>query len=101
MLYILPGTKIYRGMLKDKAFDERLWVKIDSVYYYTREHSMLTLNRWRKAINKSGIRLPFKYKYFLDYAGVKKNENIGAIRKRFRKNLKKIIRYVNMLRNRY
>ncbi|MDP8233315.1 MAG: radical SAM protein [Candidatus Saelkia tenebricola] len=101
MLYVLPGTKIYRDMLKNKEFDERLWVKIDSVYYYTREHSMLTLNRWRKAINKSGIKLPFNYKYFWDYAGVKKNENIGAIRRRFRKSLKKIIRHINMLRNRY
>jgi len=101
MLYILPGTKIYNDMVRNKEFDERIWVKTDSVYYYTKEHNISTLNRWRKAINDSGIRLPFNYKYFWDYAGVEKKENIGAFRRGFRKNLRKIIRFINMLRNRY
>ncbi len=54
-----------------------------------------------KAINDSGIRLPFNYKYFWDYASVEKSEEIGALRKGFRKNIKKITRFTNMLRNRY
>jgi len=101
MLYLLPGTKIYRDMIKNKEFDERVWIKTDSVYYYTKEHSISTLNRWRKAINNSGIRLPFNYKYFWDYAAPETKQGAGALRKGFRKNIKKIIRFINMLRNRY
>ena len=101
MLYVLPGTKIYRDMIKNKEFDEKTWVRTDSVYYYTKEHNISTLNRWRKAINNSGIRLSFKYKYFWDYATVEKKEEIGALVKGFRKNIKKITRSINMLRSRY
>jgi hypothetical protein len=101
MLYILPGTKIYRDLIKNKEFDEKLWAKTDSVYYYTKEHNISTLNRWRKAINNSGIRLPFDYKYIWDYAGVEKKEEAGALKRGLRKNLKKITRSINMLRNRY
>lgn len=101
MLYILPGTKIYRDMVGNKEFDERTWVRTDSVYYYTREHRMRTLNRWRKAINRSGIRLPFHDTYFWDYASTGTEEKTGAVRKGFRKNIKKIVRFANMLRNRY
>ncbi len=101
MLYILPGTKIYKEMVKNKEIDERVWLKTDSVYYYTKEHSINTLNRWRKKINNSGIKLPFNRKYFLDYAFVEKEEKIGKIRRGFRKNLKKIIRFINLVRNRY
>lgn len=101
MLYILPGTKVYREMVRSREFDERTWVRTDSVYYYTKEHNLSTLNRWRKAINSSGIRLPFHYKYFWDYTGVEKNEGIGILKKGFRKNIKKLTRFINMLRNRY
>jgi len=101
MLYILPGTKIYRDMIKNKEFDENTWVNTDSVYYYTKENSLKTLNRWRKMINNSGIRLPFSSKYFWDYAMIERKEEAGALRKGFRKNIKKIIRFINMLRNRY
>lgn len=101
MLYILPGTKIYREMIKNKEFDARAWVRTDSVYYYTQERNISTLNRWRKAINNSGIRLPFHYKYFWDYAAFKKKEDRGRLGKGFRKNIKKITRFINMLRNRY
>ncbi|MDD5617786.1 MAG: radical SAM protein [Candidatus Omnitrophica bacterium] len=101
MLYILPGTKIYREMLKNKEFDEKVWLNTDSVYYYTKEHSIATLNRWRKKVNASGIKLPFDHKYFLDYAFVENEENVGKIRRGFRKNLKKIARFINLLRNRY
>jgi len=101
MLYILPGTKIYRDMIRNNEFDEKSWVRTDSVYYYTKEHNISTLNRWRKAINNSGIRLPFNYKYFWDYAAVEKKEEVGTVMKGFRKNIKKMTRFINMLRNRY
>ncbi|MBU1923368.1 MAG: hypothetical protein KJ710_03780, partial [Candidatus Omnitrophica bacterium] len=96
-----PGTKIYRDMVSHKEFDEKTWVRTDSVYYYTKEHNISTLNRWRKAINNSGIRLPFNYKYFWDYASVERKENVGLLRKGLRKNFKKVVRFINMLRNRY
>jgi len=101
MLYILPGTKIYRQMIKHKEFNEKLWVSTDSVYYYTKEYSTATLNRWRKAINNSGIKLPFNDKYFWDYTAVEKKEKAGILRKGFNKNIKKIGRFINLLRNRY
>ena len=88
-------------MIRNNEFDEKVWVRTDSVYYYTKEHNISTLNRWRKAINNSGIRLPFNYKYFWDYANVEKKTEIGALRKGFSKNIKKITRFINMLRNRY
>jgi anaerobic magnesium-protoporphyrin IX monomethyl ester cyclase len=101
MLYILPGTKIYRDLIKNHEFNEKLWVNTDSVYYYTNEHNISTLNRWRKTINNSGIRLPFNYKYFWDYAGVEKKEKGGRLKKSFRKQAKKIVRFINLRRNRY
>ena len=101
MLYILPGTKIYRELVKNGEFDERIWLKTDSVYYYTREHNMKTLNSWRKRINKSGIRLPTSAKYFLDYAFEGEKENLSPLRKRIRKTRHKIIRFINMMRHRY
>ena len=101
MLYILPGTRIYRELVKDNEFDEKIWVKTDSVYYYTREHNTRTLNRWRKRINNSGIKLPFNFKYFWDYALTGKKENMGYVGRSFRKTRKKLIRFMNMLRNRY
>ncbi len=101
MLYILPGTKIYRELVKNGQFDEKIWVRTDSVYYYTKEHNLRTLNRWRKRINKSGIRLPFNFKYFWDNALTDKEEKISAARGRFRKTSKKLNRFINMLRNRY
>jgi len=101
MLYILPGTRIYRDLVKNGKFDERIWIRTDSVYYYTGEHSIRTLNRWRKRINRSGIKLPFNFKYFWDYALADKEEKISGIRKGFRKTCKKLNRFINMLRNRY
>jgi hypothetical protein len=101
MLYILPGTRIYRELVKNNGFDEKIWVKTDSVYYYTREHNTRILNRWRKRINNSGIKLPFNFKYFWDYASTGKKENMGYVGKSFRKTCKKLIRFMNMLRNRY
>jgi radical SAM superfamily enzyme YgiQ (UPF0313 family) len=77
MLYILPGTRLYKELIENNKFDERTWIKTDSVYYYTQEHDIRTLNRWRKKINKSGIKLDFKFKYFWDYALPAKEENIS------------------------
>jgi len=101
MLYILPGTKIYRDMIKAREYNEKIWVRTDSVYYYTKEHNTATLNRWRKAINNSGIRLPFNYKYFWDYALPDNRDNRPKFVNGFHKNIRKIIRFINMLRNRY
>lgn len=101
ILYILPGTKIYREMVKAGDFKENTWLKTDSVYYYTKEHDIMTLNKWRKMINNSGIRLPFNSKYFLDYALQGKEEDTGALKKGFRKNCRKLSRFINMIRNRY
>jgi radical SAM superfamily enzyme YgiQ (UPF0313 family) len=101
MLYILPGTKIYGELVKNNEFNERVWVKTDSVYYYTKEHNLKTLNRWRKKINASGIRLPFHSKYFWDYAVKEERKQFNPIRRSFRKTRKKIGRFINMLRNRY
>ena len=101
MLYILPGTKIYRELVKNNEFDEKIWMRTGSVYYYTKENNMKTLNGWRKRINNSGIRLPFNFKYFWDYALTEKKENTGCIRRSFRKTRKKLNRFINMLRNRY
>ncbi len=101
ILYILPGTKIYGELIKNNKFDEKVWIKTDSVYYYTKENSLKTLNRWRKRINKSGIRLPYKFKYFWDYAVKEDRKNINPISRLFKKTRKKLGRFINMLRNRY
>lgn len=101
ILYILPGTKIYREMVKNGEFDERIWLRTDSVYYYTREHRMKTLNSWRKRINRSGIRLPTSARHFLDYALEGEKENLGPVRKRIRRTRHKLTRFINMMRHRY
>jgi radical SAM superfamily enzyme YgiQ (UPF0313 family) len=100
MLYILPGTRVYAQLVKNGEFDEKIWIKTDSVYYYTKEHNIRTLNRWRKRINRSGIRLPYHFKYFWNSipAGDKKE---GIIKRRYHKMIKKIKRSFNLLRNRY
>jgi len=101
MLYVLPGTKIYRELVQNGEFDERIWIRTNSVYYYTKEHNIRILNRWRKMINNSGIKLPFSFKYFWDYALSDKEKNTGFVRKSFRKTRRKLNRLINMLRNRY
>lgn len=101
MLYTLPGTKIYREMVKNNEINEKVWLKTDSVYYYTKENSLKTLNRWRKRINNSGIRLPFHSRYFWDYALKENKEDTSFIGKSLRKTRKKLGRFINMLRNRY
>ncbi len=101
MLYILPGTRVYRELVKNNAFDEKTWIRTDSVYYYTREHTIRVLNRWRKMINNSGIKLPFSGTYFWDSVSPGQEENTGPVRKSLRKARKKLNRFMNMLRNRY
>lgn len=66
MLYVLPGTKIYSDLVKEKRFDEKIWVKTGHVFYYTEQHNIKTLNRWRKMVNCSGIHIPYSAKYFWD-----------------------------------
>jgi radical SAM superfamily enzyme YgiQ (UPF0313 family) len=101
MLYILPGTRLYKDLVKEKAFNEKIWVKSDSVYYYVREHGMRTLNRWRKMVNRSGIRLAFKAKHFWDYAADGSQAIPSGVMSRLIKISKKIKRSINFMRNRY
>jgi radical SAM superfamily enzyme YgiQ (UPF0313 family) len=101
MLYILPGTKIYTELVKARKFDERIWVKSGSVYYYTREHSMKVLNRWRKAINRSGIRIPYTAAYFWDSLSPEKDPAGKSGNNLFTKTVKKFKRAMNLLLRRY
>jgi len=101
MLYVLPGTKIYADLIKENKFDERVWVSSGAVYYYTREHNMKTLNRWRKIVNHCGIKIPYSIKYFWDSvpAALVQKKVLGS--KRLAKTLSKIRRSINMLLSRY
>jgi radical SAM superfamily enzyme YgiQ (UPF0313 family) len=101
ILYILPGTQVYRDLLKLNKFNEKIWIKSDAVYYYTCEHNMHTLNRWRKQINRSGIRLPYTCKYFWDGLPDQAQEQESGVKKRLNKSSRKLQRFVNMLRGRY
>jgi radical SAM superfamily enzyme YgiQ (UPF0313 family) len=101
MLYILPGTKIYSDLVKSKTFDEKIWIKSGAVLYYTKEHNMMTLNKWRKRINGAGIRLPADLKYFWDYALKEKTININSFNKVFLRIRRKLIRFISMICNRY
>jgi hypothetical protein len=101
MLYILPGTRVYHELVNRGKFDERIWIKSDVVYYYTQEHSIFTLNKWRKKINRSGIRLPYNGKYFWDSIPNTNEEKINVFKKRYRKIIKKIKRFINMMRGAY
>lgn len=101
ILYILPGTRIYHDLIKSGKFNEKVWIKSDAVYYYTQEHNIRTLNKWRKKINRSGIRLPYNYKYFWDLIPPEKGQKINAAQRRYRKIRNKIRRFINLMRNRY
>ena len=101
MLYILPGTRIYSDLLKAGVFDERIWVRGGSVYYYTAEHNIKTLNRWRKMINRSGIRIPYSAPYFWDTVPSEQKDRKILGSRQLAKIVKKINRSVNMLRKRY
>jgi radical SAM superfamily enzyme YgiQ (UPF0313 family) len=101
ILYILPGTKVYHELVAAKKFNEKIWINSGAVCYYTLEHNIFTLNRWRKQINHSGIKLPYNFKYFWDSIPDVQEEHVGPIMKRFRKTKKKFIRYINLIRNRY
>ncbi|MCX5679297.1 MAG: hypothetical protein NTZ95_01305 [Candidatus Omnitrophica bacterium] len=101
MLYVLPGTKIYADLVKENRFDERIWIRSGAVYYYTKEHNIKTLNRWRKMVNHCGIKIPYSAKYFWDLVPVTiaKNKVLGS--KRLTKLLSKIKRSMNLLASRY
>ncbi len=101
ILYILPGTQVYRDLLSRNKFNEKIWINSDAVYYYTREHSIHTLNRWRKQINRSGIRLAYTCKYFWDDFPDEGQEKESAFKKRLNKSRRKLQRFINMLRGRY
>lgn len=101
ILYILPGTRIHNELVSKGKIDEKIWVKSDSVYYYTQEHSIFTLNKWRKQINNSGIKIPYSVKYFWDTIPVDETTAESKRKRRSRKTIKKIQRFVNLLRGRY
>lgn len=101
MLYVLPGTKIYSDLVAENKFNEKAWVRSGAVYYYTREHSIRTLNRWRKMVNHCGIKIPYHGKYFLDSAPVVSIQKKVLGSKRLARLSKKIKRSVNLLSSRY
>ncbi len=101
MLYVLPGTKIYSELIKEKKFDERVWVRSGAVYYYTKEHNIKTLNRWRKMVNRCGIKIPYSVKYFWDSVPVASVQKKVLGSKRLAKTLNKIRRSTNLLFSRY
>ncbi|MFA6217265.1 MAG: radical SAM protein [Candidatus Omnitrophota bacterium] len=101
MLYILPGTKIHADLVKNHKFDERIWVKNGSVYYYTQEHSMKVLNRWRKMINRSGIRIPYTASYFWDLVPQGSDQVKSFANNLVSKAAKKFKRALNLLLRRY
>jgi len=101
ILYILPGTKIYADLIKKNKFDEKTWINSGDVYYYTKEYSMKTLNKWRKMINHCGIRIPYSVQYFWDSvpAALTQKKILGS--RRLAKTINKIKRSVNLFLNRY
>ncbi|MFA5271187.1 MAG: radical SAM protein [Candidatus Omnitrophota bacterium] len=102
MLYILPGTQIYRDLIAQKKFDEKIWIRTPDVKYYTHEHDIWTLNRWRKMINRSGIHIPFKGQYIIDLLTTAKDfKEKSIIRRKLKKIGKKIRRFINMAKRRY
>lgn len=101
MLYILPGTRIYQELAARGDFNESLWIRSGHVYYYTKEHSMRTLNRWRKRVNRSGIRIPFTAGYFWDSVPAGDGGAGSAFSRRCDKIRKKIKRQINLLCGRY
>ena len=101
MLYVLPGTKIYADLIKEKKFDERTWVKTGNVYYYTKEHNMGTLNRWRKMINHCGIKIPYSVKYFWNSVPTVLVQRRVLGSRRLAKTLNKVKRSLNLFFNKY
>jgi len=101
MLYILPGTKIHSDLVSAGRFDERIWIKSGSVYYYTKEHSIKKLNKWRKMINRSGIRIPYRAKYFWDSVTLVPDRRKILGNEKLAKIFKKVNRSLNLARSRY
>ncbi len=100
ILYILPGTKVYADLVGKNKFNEKIWIKSGHVYYYALEHNMRTLNRWRKMINRSGIKIPYTVKYFWDAIPVGPSQKILGSR-RLAKTINKVKRSINLFFRRY
>jgi anaerobic magnesium-protoporphyrin IX monomethyl ester cyclase len=101
MLYILPGTKIYADLIKERKFNEKIWVKTGDVYYYTQEHNMETLNRWRKMVNHSGMKISYSVKYFWDSVPIALLQKKILGSRRLAKTLHKFKRSINLLLSKY
>ncbi len=101
MLYVLPGTKIYSDLIQENKFDEKVWVRSGAVYYYTKEHNIKTLNRWRKMVNRCGIKIPYSVNYFWDQVPITLAQKKVLGSKRLAKTLNKIRRSINLMNSRY
>lgn len=100
MLYILPGTQVHDRLVKEGRFKESSWIKSNHVYY-TPEYSIVTLNGWRRKIDRSGIRIPFKAPYFWDDVLEVRKDNEPRWKKRVNKFWKSTKRNIRLLEKRY
>jgi len=100
MLYILPGTKVYYELVAQGQFKESVWIKSKAVYY-TPQYRILTLNKWRKAVNKSSVRIPSQASYFWNHLDDAKRRKESSLRRRVNKLWKSTKRNINLLHRRY
>lgn len=59
ILYVLPGTLIYKDLKNKGYIKDEDWYKYDTVPSYTIENSYLTLVKWAKQVRNSALRIPF------------------------------------------
>ncbi|MFH1018810.1 MAG: radical SAM protein [Pseudomonadota bacterium] len=59
ILYVLPGTILNENLKQAGHITDEDWANHDSVPPYTVEHSLWTLERWRRRVVRSGQRVPF------------------------------------------
>lgn len=59
LLYVLPGTALYREFLKVLPSIDNYWVDSDEVPLYTLEHPVETLVAWHERISASGNLIPY------------------------------------------
>jgi len=58
ILYILPGTKLYAGLLEKHPDIERYWVESFDIMHYTMENTQGELREWGARIARSGTIVP-------------------------------------------
>lgn len=62
ILYILPGTKLYKELLTLIPDLDRYWVESDRVFSYTAEHPLEQLCQWTEKVSQSGNIVPYNRK---------------------------------------